>query len=375
MLCSFKPYEGDEPYIFISYSHKDDTKILHILEELNKKNFRIWYDEGIEVGAEWRDSIAMHIWNCDAFIIFFSKDSIVSENCKDEIALAAERKKKILSVYLENVEPNRGIYMQICRFQKINFYQYKEKDINIFYEKLTNTKILQKCKENDLFKTPDWTLKDEKFKFKGTFQKLINKGMLQQFKQKGLSMIPDWISRDRKVKFKEIFEKLQNDTYLPLILISDTNYSISEDDIKSLGNAAITILKSKNIQYEKEYVIATILFSLDGNFDEKVKFYLDRTTVKFDINGDSELIRKEFFNFGYRFSDIWPNTYSSKLTSFEMSLYMVRDLIEKYDDEKMSFCKPNIFLINDRYLDINHKNIMNHLLNDKIFERCQRISI
>ena len=51
----FKPYEGDKPYIFISYAHADDATVLPIIADMHSRGYNIWYDEGIEVGSEWQD--------------------------------------------------------------------------------------------------------------------------------------------------------------------------------------------------------------------------------------------------------------------------------------------------------------------------------
>ena len=59
MRCSFTPYEGNEKYIFVSYSHSNSDKVAPILEKLNDEGFRIWYDEGIEWGTEWPESIGV----------------------------------------------------------------------------------------------------------------------------------------------------------------------------------------------------------------------------------------------------------------------------------------------------------------------------
>jgi hypothetical protein len=45
-------YEGKEPYIFVSYAHKDSPAVFHIVEQLSARGYRIWYDEGIEPGSE-----------------------------------------------------------------------------------------------------------------------------------------------------------------------------------------------------------------------------------------------------------------------------------------------------------------------------------
>ena len=48
-----KAYQGAEPHVFISYSHKDDAIVYPIIEQLQQRGLRLWYDEGIEVGSHW----------------------------------------------------------------------------------------------------------------------------------------------------------------------------------------------------------------------------------------------------------------------------------------------------------------------------------
>ena len=36
-------YEGQEPYIFISYAHKDSNTVLPIIQGLQERGFRVWY--------------------------------------------------------------------------------------------------------------------------------------------------------------------------------------------------------------------------------------------------------------------------------------------------------------------------------------------
>lgn len=74
-------YEGNEPYIFISYAHRDSEIMYPILATLSEKGYRIWYDEGIEPGAEWTDDIANHIAGSAVILAFISPRSMDSENC------------------------------------------------------------------------------------------------------------------------------------------------------------------------------------------------------------------------------------------------------------------------------------------------------
>lgn len=147
MKCSFKPYEGNEKYIFISYSHSNSALIKPILERLNQEGFRIWYDEGIEWGSEWPEEIASHLSNCEVCLAFLSNESVVSPNCRQEINYALKKRKSILSIYLEEVDLSDGMDMSLSSFQSTFLFQYSDQES--FFDRLINTNVLQTCK-NDL---------------------------------------------------------------------------------------------------------------------------------------------------------------------------------------------------------------------------------
>ena len=144
MRCSFSPYEGDQKYIFVSYSHSNGDKVAPILERLNSEGFRIWYDDGIEWGSEWPESIASHLRQCEVCMAFHSKASVLSANCRQEIHYALKMQKGILSVYLEDVELSEGMDMQLTPFQSTFPYQYANQ--GDFFNRLAETKIIQECR-------------------------------------------------------------------------------------------------------------------------------------------------------------------------------------------------------------------------------------
>ena len=57
-MNGLKPYQGNEPYLFISYAHADEQAVGSVLENLEEHGVRFWYDDGIEVGSEWPEYIA-----------------------------------------------------------------------------------------------------------------------------------------------------------------------------------------------------------------------------------------------------------------------------------------------------------------------------
>lgn len=89
-----KAYEGIDPYIFVSYAHRDSEKILPVIRELYNLKYRVWYDEGIKPGSEWPANITQHLHDASVVIVFVSKNSLNSENCTNEVMIAVGKGKK-----------------------------------------------------------------------------------------------------------------------------------------------------------------------------------------------------------------------------------------------------------------------------------------
>jgi uncharacterized protein YrzB (UPF0473 family) len=134
------PYTGEAPYIFISYSHKDDEQVWKIIKRLQNDGYRVWYDEGIDPGSEWDDNIATHIENCGCMISFISESYLDSDNCKDEMNYARDLSKNRILVYIDDVKLNGGLAMRWNRLQALYFFKYPIKDL--FFRKLYASKVL-----------------------------------------------------------------------------------------------------------------------------------------------------------------------------------------------------------------------------------------
>lgn len=139
------PYEGNKPYIFISYAHKDSDRVYPILDELADRGYRIWYDDGIALGSEWPEYIAEHLNGSDVVMAFITPNSIASANCRREVTFALSKKKEFLAVMLEETEMSLGMEMQLSAQQCVLKYNYKT-DAE-FYDKLCNDPDLAVCNE------------------------------------------------------------------------------------------------------------------------------------------------------------------------------------------------------------------------------------
>lgn len=116
-------YEGKDAYIFVSYSHKDKKPVLQFVAEL-QKYCNVWYDVGINAGNEWSDKIADKLANCSLFLFFVSPNSLVSDNCKDELAMARDSGKPFINIRIENVNFEGGMQLRYGRYQFFDLFEH-----------------------------------------------------------------------------------------------------------------------------------------------------------------------------------------------------------------------------------------------------------
>ena len=218
--CNFEPYEGDEAYIFISYSHKDAQKVFPILNKLNAYGFRIWYDDGLEWGKEWPQDIADHIDVCDVFVIFLSQNSMESLCCREEFRRACEKNKSIFPIYLEKVNLNYEIQEKIEFIQAAEFYNYNLNELQTFYEKLINATILLPSQKNDvsylLYRASTYHDEKDLYKAMEFYLKAANKGNVL-----AAAMVKNEI---KKIPGFKPLEKSEEETFIKYLNIPQKSY-------------------------------------------------------------------------------------------------------------------------------------------------------
>ncbi len=112
-MANIPIYQGNSPYIFISYAHANSPAVMQVVEELTDRGFRVWYDDGIEVGSEWPEYIAQHLADAGIMIAFLSNAYMRSDNCRKEMHFALNRKIPIINIFLEETAMTPGMEMQI----------------------------------------------------------------------------------------------------------------------------------------------------------------------------------------------------------------------------------------------------------------------
>ena len=139
-----KPYSGTDPYIFVSYSHNDNERVLPILNALHHRGYRVWYDDDAQSGSDWKNNIAYYVSRCQTFLCFHSSSSIESSDCRNELLYAMRQKKPVVSAYLDNVHWNRAVDMMLSIRQSISLD--KSTTIDGMLERFDYDPILCSCR-------------------------------------------------------------------------------------------------------------------------------------------------------------------------------------------------------------------------------------
>ena len=121
-------YEGKEPYIFVSYAHKDSPTVFRIIEKLSARGYRIWYDEGIEPGSEWPEYIANHLIGAEMVLSFLTPNAVQSVNCRREVNFALSKNKPVLAIYMDKFEIPAGMELQLSSQQNVLYYNYDSEE-------------------------------------------------------------------------------------------------------------------------------------------------------------------------------------------------------------------------------------------------------
>lgn len=109
------PYVGSDDYVFVSYSHSDIDRVFPFLHKLQLAGYRVWYDEGIRGGENWRKIVASKIQDekCKDFLLFSSANSVNSIHVNAEIGHALDYEKKITTIRLDDSKFDSGVEMYL----------------------------------------------------------------------------------------------------------------------------------------------------------------------------------------------------------------------------------------------------------------------
>lgn len=148
-------YEGNKPFVFISYAHKDTARVLPIVEALVSKGIRVWYDAGIEAGSEWPEYIATHLKSCACTLCFISQNYDISDNCRRELTYALNCKRPTMSVYLDPCQLSDGLELQLGLVQAIFCNRFSTLDL--LTDSLAAVPMIAACRADACEAEDDYT--------------------------------------------------------------------------------------------------------------------------------------------------------------------------------------------------------------------------
>ncbi|MBT3637233.1 MAG: TIR domain-containing protein [Opitutae bacterium] len=148
----FDAYQGDEPYVFASYAHKDAAMVYGEITRFHEAGCNVWYDEGIDASNEWPEEIAKAVIGCAVFLIFVTPRATASVNCRNEVNLALNKNKPFLAIYLEETELPPGLQLRMGDLQAIFRYnipvdRYERKSQGALYQLLGTAPTKKLMKE------------------------------------------------------------------------------------------------------------------------------------------------------------------------------------------------------------------------------------
>ncbi|HCV98636.1 MAG TPA: hypothetical protein DGJ56_05000, partial [Verrucomicrobiales bacterium] len=111
------------PDVFISYSRENQEDVIKLVEYLRGQGLAVWMDESDIHGATmWTKEIVEAIRASSLFILAISRHSTGSKNVVKELALASEREKIILPIYLEQCDIPETMEYQLAGIQNIALF-------------------------------------------------------------------------------------------------------------------------------------------------------------------------------------------------------------------------------------------------------------
>lgn len=104
--------------VFVSHSSKDARLAERVVNAIEECGYRCWLaPRDIDPGEPYARSIMRGIDGCDVFVVLLSRHSIVSEDVLNEVDNAHGVRKRIIPVFVDDVELPRELNYYLSRTQ------------------------------------------------------------------------------------------------------------------------------------------------------------------------------------------------------------------------------------------------------------------
>ena len=127
----------EKPYVFISYSTKDQAYANKVCEVLKANGIDFWIaTKDIHGGDSYASEITTAIEGCKAFVFLLSDNSDDSPHCGNELSLAVSNKKKVLPFRLHEFALSPSVMYFLQQTQWIDAFVDEEVAFSELIEKI-----------------------------------------------------------------------------------------------------------------------------------------------------------------------------------------------------------------------------------------------
>jgi len=157
VIGPFSAYDGDEPYIFVSYAHEDAEVVFRHLLWLREHGVNVWYDDGISPGKNWRNEVVRAMAGAHLFLFFVSPKSIESKHCLNEVDFALDSSRPLLSAYVAETRLTAALRFRIGNMQAVRLFGNAEEDGRHHMSAVVRATLSQSRTEPDSASAPTAT--------------------------------------------------------------------------------------------------------------------------------------------------------------------------------------------------------------------------
>lgn len=116
--------------IFISYRRTDQSLARALVFALEARGISVWWDQKIEGGEDWRDTIVEGLSNSKALVILFSESCNQSKQLKKELAVADTLDKVVVPVLIEDTKPKGHYLYELAALNWLQIFPDAERKID-----------------------------------------------------------------------------------------------------------------------------------------------------------------------------------------------------------------------------------------------------
>lgn len=145
--------------IFLSYSRADRPLAEMLVKLAAERGIEVWYDEMLEGGTDWRQSIVEALSSAKALIILFSEHSNASTQLIKELAIADNLRKRVVPVLIAECEPAGAYLYELASRNWINIHPNPETRLPQLVDALAKQLDLRQSAPAALLSEPQTTPK------------------------------------------------------------------------------------------------------------------------------------------------------------------------------------------------------------------------